>query len=228
MNKVGGKSIKHDIIDKTNTMMLIIVSIAIFIVMFCLVATKTLFSQSLYQNKVISEKKTALRTVQSNKTAADELESSYKTFVESSVNVLGGTIDGEDPRDGDNAKLVLDSLPSTLDFPALSSSIEKILIEGGYTIKAIGGEEKGLAVDETLDPAAAVESIPVEIEYPFGISTSPDASLVLIQILEKSIRPFNISGLTLEGSGNNVEIKINMKTYYQPATGLQVSSKVVK
>ncbi len=229
LNKVGGRSIKHDIISKTNTNMLITVSVAVFVVIFCLVASKALLSQSFYQNKVISEKKSTLKILTANKVAASTLEGSYQTFASAPVNVLGGSPAGVGPKDGDNAKLVLDSLPSVLDFPGLSSSLEKILLDGGYIIQSIGGQETPTGIDlTTATTTPTVAPSPTEVEYPLGVSTSPEASLALLQILEKSIRPFNITALKIEGAGNNIDLDIRMKTYYQSPTGLQVSSKVVK
>lgn len=63
----GHKSVKHEIIDKTNSHMIFTVGIATFIFVFSVFASKSLISQSLYQNRVISEKEKALSQINSNK-----------------------------------------------------------------------------------------------------------------------------------------------------------------
>lgn len=222
----GQTSALHDIISKDSTRTLIIVSVTVFIAIFCMIAAKTLVSQIFYQNKVVSEKKSALKVVEDNGGSSQELALTYVSFATENPNVLGGSRDGKGPKDGDNAKLVLDSLPDELDYPALSSSIEKILLDGGYGIQSLGGgdAQELLVSDDEGSPT----SLPVEIEYPLKVEATPQTALSLLQTLEASIRPFDITTLKIEASSNNLELTIGMKTYYQSSSGLQVSSKVVK
>ena len=222
------KSIKHDIIEKANTYMFVSISIAVFIVVFCLFAAKALVDHAGYQQKVIQEKKTALKVLKDNKTRADSLKESYANFAGESINILGGNATGNGPRDGDNAKLVLDALPPELDFPALSTSIEKILVDGGYIIQAIGGNDSASADASGDSQGGTTVSGPVEIEFPFSVNASPEAALGLLQTLELSIRPFTVRALEIEGSGNSLDLTIKMNTYYQPSSSLQVSTKVVR
>ena len=228
-NNKAQTSIKHDIIESANFRTLVTVSVAVFVVVFCLVAAKSLFSQSLYQQKIISEKKETLDVIKQNKVTATELAETYVSFIEEPINVIGGNPTGSGPRDGDNGTLVLDSLPSELDYPGLSSSIEKILLEGGYNIESIGGDDLGsTTADAGSTEVTGIESVITEIPYPFLVSSSPELSLSLVQTLESSIRPFSINTLKLEGGGNSLEVRIDMKTYYQPAVGLKVGEKVVR
>jgi hypothetical protein len=225
----GQKSVMHDIISKDNTRMVIAVSGAVFVVIFCLFASRALLSQSFYQNKVISEKKDTLKIVEANKDAVSDLEKSYISFATEPVNVIGGNPTGTGSKDGDNAKIVLDSLPDVLDYPALSSSIEKILLDGGYTIQSIGSDDQVVAISTTGEEASESSvSVPTEIAYPFKVATTPESALSLMQTLESSIRPFSVTDLKIEGASNNLEISIGMKTYYQSSSGLQVGTKVVK
>jgi hypothetical protein len=224
------KSRLHNIIDKNNTKMLITVSGAVFVVVFCLVASRTLLNQSFYQNEVISKKKDALKTLEENIDSAGDLEASYLSFATEPVNVIGGNPTGEGPKDGDNAKIVLDALPAVLDYPGLSSSIEKILVGGGYAITSIGGSEDSAVTGavETGETSTVVESAPVQIPYPVITNSSPELALSLLQTLEKSIRPFNVSSVKIEGNGNNIGLTINMFTYYQPEKTLQITKEVVQ
>jgi hypothetical protein len=220
---------KHLIIDKANRKMVITISIAVFVVVFSAFAIRALLSQSLYHGRVITEKKLALSTLKENNKAAVELEQSYVSFVTEPINIIGGNPTGTGPRDGDNAKLVLDSLPSIYDYPALSSSIEKILLDGGFQIESVGGQEDAnLQQDSSSGTITTSEPTPVEIPYPFSVQTDVSSAVRLLQILESSIRPFSINSLSLTGQQNSIEVDIDLNTYYQPASGLVITKKEVK
>src|SRR6266542_3157106 len=122
-----GSFTKRALISKANSTMVLATGIAAFVFVFSAVASKTLFSQAAYQNKVISQKKEALSTLKSDISAIGTLKSSYKSFVETPRNVLGGNPTGTGDQDGDNAKIVLDAMPSKYDFPALTASVEKLI-----------------------------------------------------------------------------------------------------
>lgn len=219
-------SIKHAIIDKTNTRIVATVAVAVFIVIFCLFSIRSLVSQGLYQNRVISEKKDALSELKKNRSAITELQESYESFNSEVVNVLGGNPSGDGPTDGENVKIVLDSLPSEYDYPALSSSIEKILSENGYTIDSIGGTEDPSQVQAGSETVS--DPVPIEISYPIAVDSDALGIRLLLEKTEKSIRPFVIESFELSGSGSNLSAEISMKTYYMPATGFSVGSKVVR
>jgi hypothetical protein len=120
---------KRSLINKANSTIVIATALAAFVVVFALVAGHSLIGQIAYQNRVIDAKKQALRTLKSDLEARDTLVESYKAFVSDKVNVLGGQADGTGDHDGDNAKLVLDALPSKYDFPALTTSLEKMITD---------------------------------------------------------------------------------------------------
>lgn len=220
---------KHSIIDKANSRMLIMISVAVFVVVFSAFAVRALISQSFYQNRVIAEKKEALRTLRDNNKKAQELEQSYLSFVTEPVNVIGGNPTGTGPRDGDNAKLVLDSLPSIYDYPAISSSIEKILLDGGFQIESVGGQEDPSLLEESESTTIiTTQPDPVEIPYPFSVTTDAESGVRLLQILEASIRPFSVNSLSIVGQQSSLQIDIDLNTYYQPASGLVITTKEVQ
>src|ERR1700754_4779778 len=101
-------SIKRVLINKANARIVAYVSVAAFILVFSLVATKTLISQATYQNKVIGVKRKAVDQLKSDIAATDQLKTAYKAFNSTAQNVLGGNPTGDGPGDGNNAKIVLD------------------------------------------------------------------------------------------------------------------------
>lgn len=218
------RSIKHDIIDRDSTRIVAVVAAAVFVVVFCSFAIKTLVSQSLYQNRVVSEKEKTLKQLKKNKESLKTLEQSYTAFVNESENILGGNPTGQGPIDGNNAKIVLDALPGKYDYPALSSSFEKILREGGYTIVQLGGTEQ-----ENSEPSATAKATPIEVPYTFGFSSDANKAKALLQTLERSIRPMNVDTLRIQvANGGQVTATVGLHTYYTQQKTFELGSEVVK
>ncbi len=130
-------SAKRLAIDKANSTVLIAVGIACFVVVLCSVAGKSLIDQMRYQSKVIGQKEDTLVLSKKNEKAAEQLKTSYQEFASRKENVLGGNSSGTADRDGDNARIVLDALPSKYDFPALTTSLEKLLTGNGFKLDSI-------------------------------------------------------------------------------------------
>jgi Tfp pilus assembly protein PilO len=209
-------------INKSNSMVVIIIALASFTIVFSLLASKALLSQWAFQGRVIKEKQKAVDQLKSNIAATDTLLASYETFAGAPVNIIGGSKDGTGPRDGDNARLVLDSLPSEYDFPALVTSLEKLL--DGYAINGIQGS------DDALNQLGEAQTTPAPVDMPFTISVagSYDKLSTLIKTLESSIRPIQIQKLNFSGSDAEVQLTIDAKTFYQPAKSLKIEKKDVK
>lgn len=211
-------------ISKANATMVIVVAVGAFLSVFSLVTIKTLLSQRSYQSKVIAEKKTALKQLKANNVAANQLISSYQVFVSAPDNVIGGSSKGTGDKDGDNAKIILDALPSKYDFPALATSIEKLLLIKNHKIDGITG------TDEELSHSNSEETNTAPVEMPFKISLSANYSSIqeLIDVLQRSIRPIKIDNIKLTGSDSNLTVDISAKTYYQPGKSIQITQKEVK
>jgi len=214
------KSSKRAAVDKNQTVIFAVVAIASVVVVVSLMIAKGLWSQSSYLGKVADKKEAAVKQLEENKVAVSSLTQAYEQFNEQSPNLLGGTPDGTGPRDGTNSTLILDALPNTYDFPALASSLEKLLV--GYTIESIGGN------DDSLAQANAAVGMPVEMPFSFDVSTSYDGFKQLLDTFNKSIRPFNIVRLELTGVNTNLQVGVEAKSYYQPDTGMQITSEVVQ
>ena len=219
-------SFKQIQIDKAMTSMIIFTAVAAAVLVFSLVSTRALLSQRSYQAKVIGQKEKAKQQLDANVVAKDSLVQSYQQFVSRSENVLGGNPAGEGENDGDNARIILDALPSKYDFPALATSLEKLLAETalGVRIESING------TDDEIAQAAANALTPVPVEIPFQISVSGAyASLEsLVLGFERSIRPFRITALSLSGNDESLRMDVSAKTYYQPEKKVNVQLKEVR
>ncbi|HYH36434.1 MAG TPA: hypothetical protein VD706_02965 [Candidatus Saccharimonadales bacterium] len=219
-------STKRLAISKSNAQMVAAVAAASFITVFCLIASKTVFSQNTYQGKVITAKEKARDQLKENLEAYDSLSTSYKIFDTKNPNIIGGNINGTGDNDGTNSKLILDALPPTYNFPALASSLEKILADRGLKVSAITGTDDQVAQQSnTSSPTPK----PVEMPFTFTVNNATYTSISqLADALEHSIRPIQIDTINLSGGVNDMTATFTAHTYYQPAKSLQVTKKVIK
>lgn len=212
-------------IDKANTIIVATVAVASFFAIFSLFASKSLLSKRAYQGEIIKGKETAKKQLEDNLSARTRLVESYKQFAEAPENLLGGNPKGTGDKDGDNARLILDSLPSKYDFPALASSLEKILGNSSFREVNISGIDDEIAQGQTgskPNPEA------VEIPFTVGVEANYDSSIDLLNIFERSIRPFKIKALSIQGTNANLKISLTAKTFYLPEKSLNIEKKVVK
>lgn len=216
-------SAKRLAISKDNTTMVIAVGVAAFIVVFSLVASKALLEQRSYQAKVIGKKKIALKQLKTNISEVEKLNIAYEVFASAPQNVLGGNPTGNGEKDGENSRLVLDALPSKYDFPALTTSIEKLFKQ--YTLVSIEGID-----DEVAQAENQVSGSPMPVEMPFALSVSTPATNAkpMLQLFERSIRPIQVQNLTLKGDAADLKITVNGITYFQPEKNFKVKTEVVK
>ena len=218
------KTSKKVALSKTNARMVGIVGAASFIVVFCLVASSSLYSQSRYQAKVAGAKEKANKQLEANVAAYSTLQTSYKKFNEANPNAIGGNPAGAGDNDGNNAKIVLNSLPSVYDFPALTSSVEKILKDRNIAFTSIGG------TDDQAAQSAAASGTPTVVKIPFEFTVNSNYGTVqgLLTTLQKSIRPMQVDTLSASGASGNLTVSITAHTYFQPAKDLNIEKQVIK
>ncbi len=219
-------SMKRLMIDKANTRIVAYVSVAAFILVFSLVATKTLVSQAAYQNRIITAKRKAVTQLKNDISATNQLKTSYDAFVGTSQNAIGGNPTGSGPQDGNNAKIVLDALPSAYDFPGLTTSLDNLLsVQNGVSINSISGTD-----DEVAQSANQSSSSPQPEAMPFSVSVSGNYASMqnVISVFERSIRPIQVQTLQLTGSNNTLIMNVTAQTYYQPTKSLNINEKIVR
>ncbi len=221
----GLTSGKRDLIDKTNATVVMIVSAAVFLAAFSAVATKTFINQAAYQNRVIEKKRIARDQLKEDIDNAKKLKKSYLSFVDTTKNAIGGDRFGVGQQDGDNAKIVLDALPSSYDFPALPTSIEALVASQNVKISSITGTD-----DEVAQAQNASSTTPQPIAMPFEFSVVSDYEGVqrVINALERSIRPMKISELDIVSEQKELTLTIKAQTFFQPAKSLNIDKKVVE
>jgi hypothetical protein len=226
MAKTPQISTKRLAITKANAQMVGIVAIAAFITIFCLVASKAVFSQNRYQARVITAKEKAHKQLEQNIDTFSNLQTAYKAFDSTSTNVIGGNTNGTGDNDGSNSKIILDALPSTYDFPALTSSIEKVLADNNLKVTDITGTDDQL---NQQGNSSSPTPKPVEMPFSFTVTNANYNSIgQLVTRLQQSIRPIQIDSIELSGGVNDMTATINAHTYYQPAKSVKITKQVVK
>ena len=217
-------STKRIQVDKANTTTVIVIALAVAVGVFSIVASRSLISQAAYQNKVLGERRKSEKVLKANSEALKQLVSQYTVFAKEDTNVLGGSRTGSGALDGDNAKIVLDALPSKYDFPALTSSIEKLVTGRKLTVTNING------TDDELNQLAPASSTPASVVMNFSVSTKGSYPSIkdLATDFERSIRPFDLVTMKLKGTDAALEAEFTYNTYYQPAKNLSITDKVIK
>ncbi len=207
---------KRVLIAKANRSMFAAITIGAMLLVFSIVSVRSMYQLSRHRSNVIREKKVAEKTLIANDDAVGKLITSFKAFEETPESLLGTP--------EKNSKIVLDSLPPEYDFPALATSLEKILTEGGYTIDEITG------IDKEIEEVDSNTPNPQPVEMPFTITVSGPYDKVknLTIDLERSIRPIHVLNVELSGSAADAKIIVTAKTYYQPAKNLDVRFKEVR
>jgi hypothetical protein len=217
---------KWGAIGKANAQVVGIVAAASFITIFCLFAAHSVWVQTRYQAKVTTAKEKAHSQLQKNVKAFSSLADSYQAFDSKSTNVIGGSSNGKGDNDGHNTKIVLDALPSAYDFPALTSSLEKILIDRNLHVTDITGIDDQLTQQGN---SSSPSPQPVPMPFSFSVGNANYLSVQqLISALQQSIRPIQIDSINLAGGANNLTLTVKAHTYYQPAKSLNITKKVVK
>lgn len=224
--KAAAALTKRALIDKANTTTLIAAAAAAFIVVFSLVASRALFSQATYQNRVISEKKKTLTQLNKNLAARDDLVKSYEAFEDTPQNILGGNPNGSaSDKDGDNSKIVLDALPSKYDFPALTASLEKFATSQGVEIQSITGTDDEIA---QLEQQSSSTPEPIPIVFQVAVRGAYSQVQGFVNVFEKSIRPMQVTKISLNGDDAGVTATIDAQTFYQPEKKLELRKKTVR
>lgn len=218
IKKISVKRLQLDKSNKTMYLTLVVCSIATAL---SLVALRSFTSEATYYRRIVSKKEKAVSVLKKNESALATLQASYRDFVEQDPNALGGRLSGVADRDGDNAKLVLDALPSSYDFPALTASLEKLLT--GYKIDGISGTDDSISQSELRTPGQIIE-----IPFTVSVTTDYEGAKKLLDMFDRSIRPFYVKSIDISGQSNSLLVTINAKTFYQSPKSMEIKSEIVK
>ena len=216
---------KKVLIEKANQSTLIAVSVAAFVVVFSLVAIRSLIAQAAYQNKVIAKKEAAVEVLRKDVDAAKQLRGAYEAFENATKNSIGGLSTGNAKNDGTNTKIILDALPSYYDFPALATNLESLVGDQDIKLTTITGTD-----DEVAQQTNNTSGSPQPVPMPFELTVEGDYTKTkeLISAFERSVRPMKIISLNISGNQTRLTTNIKAETSYQPAKKFNIKKEVVK
>jgi len=226
MAKVAQVSAKHIQLDKNQSTILAVIALTVALVIFGLFAIKAEVTKGMYQRRVINARRAVADRLKDNYTAAQTLVTQYNVFAQQDPNILGGSAASTATSlDGDNSWLVLDSLPSTYDAPALATSVEKVMLGRNVTINSLTVTDDPSANSDK--PEQQPQAKP--ITFSFEATTNYASAVKLLQDFERSIRPFDLNTMEIAGTDTSLHLTVGMTTYYQPAKSLDLTpSKEVK
>jgi hypothetical protein len=244
VTKIVSKKAK---IDKANAVILGFIAVASFVVVFSLVSTRYLINQFSYQVRVQSAQDKSIKALEQDKTAANDLVKSYERFNDETTNIIGGTVNGENGSNGDNAKIVLDALPSVYDYPALITSVQSLISQTqGVVTESISGTDVGTAstsatgaasttattsTTATSTPPAtstSAPSTPIAMPFTFSVQGSYAQMQQVITTFQESIQPMQILSISINGSDQTMTMNVSAQSYYLPASGFSVNTENVK
>lgn len=198
---------KRQLIDKANSTTLLSVMLASIVISASLVGIKSLWDLRSFQDRVISEKSKVSDQLESNIDAAKQLQSAFGNFEQTDI----------------NSQIVLDALPPKYDFPALASSIDRISQRGKYKLESFVGEDLQIdALENSADP------FPEEIPFSVTINGSYQEVQDFVDQIEKSIRPFKVTNLVLNGTTKEMSATFEIATFYQPSRNLELGTRTIR
>lgn len=230
-NPTGGLK-KRQQIENAGRSMFVWVAIASVAVSICIVTTQFLFQKWTYNNRVLSAKYKAADQLSKNITNAHQLQNAVNALV-SNQDLASVKTNTDDP----NTKSVLDALPSTFDATAWATSLQKaILSHSGVAIDGISvpsdQDQTATGASTTTtpssSPASTTASTPQQMKFEVTVSGSYDKIRNMMLDLERTIRPIQVTDITLDGNDASMTATIGGVTYYQPSKSANVTQEVVK
>lgn len=215
---------KREQIQKANKTMFLWVIAASAAIVVCFVLALSLARQLAFNQKVISVKGETNNTLNQNR-------ETFET-IKTEVNKLISDKRLSDLRvsDTDTAlQVVIDALPTSDDRAALATSLQQVVLSrSGVTIDSIRvTDDSGAAtIDAEDEPADA--TTPQEITFDVVIVGNYAQVSQAVTDMEKSIRPFSVQRMQIDGSGNQLRVSLQAKTFYLPAKTVNVKQEALK
>jgi hypothetical protein len=216
-------------IDKANRSMFLWVAGVSVIVGFAVVISIFLVQKLFFNEKVIMEKESTVRTLNYNNDNISTLEDKIKVL-DTNQALMSAKANPDDSA----MQVVLDALPSSLNNVAIGSSIQNKIVGPvaganleGLQIDSVdtGSEEDMSVVDESADVSTSgSQTIPFQI----SVSGSEEALKQVLVNFEKSIRVFGISSMHIDKQEGLIQMGIDVQAYYEPGLVVKLKEKTVR
>lgn len=223
---------KRQQISRANKMMFLWVAGVSVVVGISIVLIVFLAQKIVYGEKVIAEKDKTNRTLETNLKTVNELK--QKITVLNTDEALRSTRLNESDRP---IQSVLDALPASANSTAFAASLQTKLLTGvsGVALETLTVEPvSGVETSSDSSTSTVSTSTPAgenQIAFAFSVSANQSNITALRQVLErleKSIRPINVTALSVEAQGDRLIMQVTGVSYYDSAKTVQLVEKVVK
>jgi len=212
---------KRQQISAAGRAMFLWVAVSAIVLSFAVVALQFFYQQWAFNNQVLTAKYTASDTLTKNLNNISSLKDN--------VNQLVGNSDLAASRNADdetNFQVVLDALPTSSDPTALATSIQKVIApRSGVTLDSVSAPTDTSIT--TTDTTTQVNA-PAELRYSVVVIGNYQSIQTFLLNLEKTIRPMNVTGLSVIGSDVSLRATIDFTTYYQPTASVNVTKKALE
>ncbi len=202
---------------------------ASMIVGFSIVFIVFLIQRISFEEKVLTKQQNTVNVLNNNIAAVSELQDNIRVL-ESDENLKSVLLNSAQP----TIQTVLDALPSTANSTALASSLQSKILNRvpGVAIESLRVDPVSGTETPTLDSQDST-SVSTEgvINFTFSVGTSAANQSALREVLlniERSIRPINVTNITIESQGDRVIMTAAGVGYYQPEQKVQLVKEVVR
>lgn len=220
---------KRQQIASANRTMFVWVAIASVVIGVAIVAAIFMAQKAWFNERVLFEKSKTSATLDKNLKTINDLKDQVRV-----MNTNQALQAAMAPGETQPIQVVLDALPSDANSSALGASLQQKLINDPalrietLRVDPVAGVESDASISSgTTSTSSGNNTIH------FVLSVSTDAGKVnalraMLQRFEHSIRAINVNKLTIEAQGNRVVMTVDANAYYEPATTVQLKTKVVK
>lgn len=221
---------KRQQIGQANRLMFLSIAGVSVVVGFSIVLIVFLGQRIWFGEKVIAEKLNTVSVLEKNLEAVPELKDNVR-LLNTNEDLKSTRLKESDPA----LQSVLDALPAEANSTAMASSLQNRLLNNvpnivieSLKVQPVSGIE---TTDETVALSDSTASGSNTIGFSFSVSTTytnQDGLREVLARIEKSIRPFNITTLSVESQSSRVIMTATGVGYYVPAKTVQLTDKVVR
>lgn len=222
---------RQQIANANRTMFMWVAGVSV-VVGVALVVSVFLVQKALFNEKVLGEKAKTASTLVANNKVVDDLQNQVRVLNTNDSLKKLMIADEAQP-----VQVVLDALPSEANSSAFGASLQqKFLQAGGIQLDSLNVTPVQDIEVTTNTGSSATATSPTgttaeQISFNFDVSTEAGNVNVLKDLLlniERSIRPINLTSVSIEAQGTRLLLKVEGNTYYQSARTVDLKNKIVK
>lgn len=228
---------KRQQISQANKAIFVWVAVAAVAVSFCAVALQFLIREGIFNQKIISAKADTNQTLQQNLSVADQLKANVQALLANSDLQSVATANSKN-----NLQVVLDALPTDGDATSFATSLQKVVLSrSGADVAQLSTQSEFTGGDDSLDSGDSgdmssdltdtgsliqtdASTLPFDAEVHGNYGEIND----MLGDIARTIRPINVTHITVTGADDNLSVTLNGNTFYLPAKTVSLGSKEIK